>query len=238
MAMVPGSFARLGRHWLSVPAVSALTVSRIYSARIMGPPSGGLFVLQFNLVRADERGQTIQFGNRRVFFQIWVVQIASAAASPDRPKSRMVAQDFCISEEPADKVGERGLRFCYRRLTPVQAGEDAVRGEFFQQLFSLRESRWFFHGESTACQRTLTQSRMASLQRLRRLILAWSHSSWWRSCSPPCHDRPKVVAEFDFFGAKCVCAAVEMNFIPRSQSTARTDFAALAPKTRNGDQPK
>jgi hypothetical protein len=29
-----------------------------------------------------------------------------------------------------------------------------------------------------------------------------------------------------------------MNFIPRSQSTARTDVAALAPKTRNGDQPK
>jgi hypothetical protein len=46
----------------------------------------------------------------------------------------MIAQDFCISEEPADKVGERGLRFCHRRLIPVQAGEDAFRGAFFSAV--------------------------------------------------------------------------------------------------------
>jgi hypothetical protein len=43
----------------------------------------------------------------------------------------MVAQDFCISEEPADKVGERGLHFCHSRLMPVRAGEDALLGTFF-----------------------------------------------------------------------------------------------------------
>ncbi len=58
----------------------------------------------------------------------------------------MVAQDFCISEEPADKVGER-VRFCHRRLIPVQAGEDALLGAFFQQLFFC-ESRGDFFMES------------------------------------------------------------------------------------------
>ena len=58
----------------------------------------------------------------------------------------MVAQDFCISEEPADKVSER-VRFCHRRLIPVQAGEDALRGAFFQQLFFC-ESRGEFFMES------------------------------------------------------------------------------------------
>jgi hypothetical protein len=62
---------------------------------------------------------------------------AGGVASRDRPKSRMVAQDFCISEKPADKVGEPGLRFCQRSLIPVQAGEDALLGAFFQQLFFL-----------------------------------------------------------------------------------------------------
>jgi hypothetical protein len=56
--------------------------------------------------------------------------------------------------------------------------------------------------------------------------------------APQCHDRPKVVAEFDFFGAKYVHHSGNEFYPPKSQSTARTDFAALAPKTRNGDQPK
>ena len=59
----------------------------------------------------------------------------------------MVAQDFCISEEPADKVGARGRRFCHQHLIPVQAGEDALRAAFFQQLFFC-ESRGDFLMES------------------------------------------------------------------------------------------
>ena len=59
----------------------------------------------------------------------------------------MVAQDFCISEEPADKVGEPGLRFGQWSLIPVQAGEDALLGAFFQQLFFC-ESRGDFLMES------------------------------------------------------------------------------------------